>query len=178
MSELKAFISALTINKERVMRACALISLFICALMPSVLFAVGEGSAVPAISLPLMSNPATKVNIANIKAKYILIDFWASWCASCRQSMSELSSLSKSLNSKGLKVVGINTDKDPAAAKQFLKMYPSSFSHLSDPDGTAAKQFGLSKMPTSYLIGPDKKIIRVFPGYDAGNSAIIKGLVK
>jgi thiol-disulfide isomerase/thioredoxin len=160
------------------MRKYALVSLLMCTMLPAVLFAAGVGSAVPGISLPLMSNPATKVNIANIKAKYILIDFWASWCASCRESMSELSKLSKSLNAKGFKVVGINTDKDPAAAKHFLKMYPSSFSHLSDPDGVAAKKFGLSKMPTSYLIGPDKKIIRVFPGYDAGNAAIIKGLVK
>lgn len=159
------------------MRRYALVSLFMFVMLPSVLFA-GVGSSIPNISLSLLSNPATKVNLANIKAKYILVDFWASWCASCRESMSELSKLSKSLNSKGLKVVGITLDKDPAAAKQFLKMYPSSFSNLSDPEGTAAGKFGLSKMPTSYLIGPDKKIIRVFAGYDAGNMAIIKGLVK
>ncbi len=160
------------------MKRYVLTSLLLFILLPTVLFAAGAGSSVPNISLPLLSNPATKVNIANIKANYILIDFWASWCASCRASMSELSKLSKSLNSKGFKVVGINTDKDPAAAKQFLKTYPSSFSHLSDPDGVAAGKFGLSKMPASYLIGPDKKIIRVFPGYDAGNIAVIKSLVK
>lgn len=160
------------------MNRYARISLFVLTMLPAVLFAKGVGSAVPDLSLPLLSNPAVKINIANIKAKYILIDFWASWCASCRESMSELSKLSRSLNSRGLKVVGITMDKDPAAARQFLKTYPSSFSHLSDQDGTAAQKFGLTQMPTSYLIGPDKKIIRVFPGYSASNMAIIKELVK
>lgn len=160
------------------MRRYAIVGLFMFTMVPAVLFATGVGSAVPNVSLPLLSNSATNINLANIKANYILVDFWASWCASCRQSMAELSQLSKSLNSKGFKIVGISLDKDPAAAKQFLKTYPSSFSHLSDPQGTSAVQFGLVKMPTSYLIGPDKKIIKVFAGYDAGNIAVIKGLVK
>lgn len=153
--------------------------LFLTTVMVSnALFAVGVGGHVPNITLPLVSNPAAKVNLAGINSKYVLVDFWASWCAPCRVSMSSLSKLATNLNSKGFKVVGISLDKDPELAKQFLKKYPASFTQLLDSQGVSAQQFGVPKMPTSYLIGPDKKIIRVFPGYNEANLNTIKELVK
>lgn len=148
------------------------------AFVSNVLFAAGVGASVPNITLPLVSNSSAKVNLAGIKAKYVLIDFWASWCAPCRVSMSSLSKLANSLNSKGLKVVGISLDKDPELAKQFLKKYPASFTQLLDTQGVSAQKFGLPKVPTSYLIGPDKKIIRIFPGYNEANLNTIRELVK
>lgn len=160
------------------MKRVMLIVFFAVGLIPNFVFAAGVGDSVPSVTLPTLANPNAKVNLATINSKYILIDFWASWCASCRVSMSTLSKLSKSLNSKGFKVVGICLDKDPALAKEFMKKYPSSFTQLSDPQGVTAGRFGLSKMPTSYLIGPDKKIIRVFPGYNEGNLNSIKELIK
>lgn len=151
---------------------------YVIVMAPGYLFAAGTGDSVPSVTLSLISNPSSKVNIAGINAKYVLIDFWASWCASCRESMSSLSHLSSSLSSKGLKVVGISLDKDPELAKQFLKKYPASFMQLGDPQGISASKFGLPKMPTSYLIGPDKKIIHVFPGYSSSNLKVIRELVK
>lgn len=148
------------------------------AFISKVLFAVGVGSSVPSLTLPSVSNPSVKVNVAGVNAKYLLIDFWASWCASCRVSMSTLSGLSSSLGSKGFKVIGISLDKDPELAKQFLRKYPASFTQLLDTQGISAQKFGVPKLPTSYLIGPDKKIIRVFPGYNEANLNTIKGLVK
>ncbi|MBL7480586.1 TlpA family protein disulfide reductase [Legionella bononiensis] len=148
------------------------------AFASNLLFAVGVGGSVPNITLPLVSNSSAKVNVGGINSKYVLIDFWASWCAPCRVSMSTLSKLSNSLGSKGFKVVGISLDKDPELAKQFLKKYPASFTQLLDTQGISAKQFGLPKVPTSYLIGPDKKIIGIFPGYNEANLKAIKQLVK
>lgn len=160
------------------MKQFSLVVLFILGLSSGSVMAVGVGDSVPSISLSVLSNPGSKVNLAGLGGKYVLIDFWASWCVSCRVSMSTLTSLSSSLGSKGFKVVGICLDKDPAGCNQFLKKYPSGFLQLSDPAGTSANQFGLPKMPTSYLVGPDKKIIKVFPGYTAGNDSVIKQLVQ
>lgn len=138
----------------------------------------GKGDAVPDITLPLVTNSSITVNLSKINSKYYLVDFWASWCASCKISMASLSKLSKSLGPKGFKVVGISLDKDPALAKQFLSKYPASFTQLHDQSGKSATLFGLSKMPTSYLVGPDKKIIGVFAGFNEANLETIKQLVK
>lgn len=138
----------------------------------------GVGGAVPDITLPLVTNSSITVNLAKINSKYYLVDFWASWCASCKESMATLSKLSKSLGPKGFKVVGISLDKDPALAQQFLSKYPASFTQLYDQSGKSATQFGLSKMPTSYLVGPDKKIIGVYPGFNEANLDAIRQLVK
>lgn len=163
---------------ENTMKRFALVALLMFILSPGLASAVGVGSPVPSVSVSTLSNPATKVNLAGLGAKYVLIDFWASWCVSCRVSMSELTRLSKALAPKGFKVVGVCLDKDPAGCSQFLKKYPAGFLQLSDPQSVSAGRFGLPKMPTSYLVGPDKKIIKVFPGYSAGNESIIKALVK
>lgn len=160
------------------MKQLSLAFFLILGLSSGSVFAVGVGDTVPGVSLSVLSNPSSKVNTAGLGAKYLLIDFWASWCVSCRVSMAGLTSLSKTLGPKGFKVVGICLDKDPAGCSQFLKKYPAGFLQLSDPQGVSASQFGLPKMPTSYLIGPDKKIIKIFPGYSAGNDDVIKQLVK
>lgn len=160
------------------MRKPNLLLLLVLWVSPLWVGAVSVGGSMPNMSLSVLGKPGTQVSLAGINAKYILIDFWASWCASCRVSMSTLSQLSRSLGAKGFKVVGINVDKDPEVAKQFLKKYPASFLQLSDPNGSAPQRFGVPKMPTSYLIGPDKKVIRVFPGYHADHLQEIKNLVK
>jgi len=158
---------------KRLSILCLLMMLF-----GSSLAFAGVGSPVPNITLPLLTNESIKVNFPSIKSRYYLVDFWASWCASCKESMAGLSKLSKSLGPKGFKVVGISLDKDPRVAKQFLSKYPASFSQLIDTSGQSATQFGLTKMPTSYLIGPNKKVIGVFPGYSEGNLNAIRKLVK
>lgn len=159
------------------MKGYSLICSMIIALSANCTYA-GVGSAVPDITLPLVTNPSITVNLAKINSKYYLVDFWASWCASCKISMKSLSQLSKSLGPKGFKVVGISLDKDPQLAKQFLAKYPASFTQLHDQSGKSATQFGLTKMPTSYLVGPDKKIIGVYPGFNESSLDAIKKLVK
>ena len=92
--------------------------------------------------------------------------------------MPELSKLARELNPKGLKVVGVALDDTPSKASGFLKSHPTPFTQLSDASRTAAKAFGVPKVPSSFLIGPDKKIIAVYYGYDKKHIADIKRLVK
>lgn len=140
--------------------------------------ALGVGGRVPNISLPLLNKPAVKINLSGIKAKYLLVDFWASWCGPCKYSMPELSKLARELNPKGLKVVGVALDNTPSKARGFLKGHPVPFTQLSDTSKAAAKAFGVPKVPTSFLIGPNKTIIAVYYGYDKKHIADIKRLVK
>lgn len=127
-------------------------------------YALGVGSRVPSVTLPVLTNMSKKVNLAGIRGKYVYIDFWASWCSSCRRSLPQLSRAASKLRGKGLRVVGVNLDKDPKKGLSFLKRYPVSFLNLSDTKGVSASRFGLPKVPSAFLV-KNGRVIKAFYGY-------------
>ena len=94
------------------------------------------------------------------KGKYVLIDFWASWCGPCRREIPLLVEIDKNYADKGVQVVGINVwDKKDAALKAVEQMgikYPVIYTE----DNTATDDYGVSGIPQILLIGPDGTILK------------------
>jgi len=86
------------------------------------------------------------------KGKVVLVDFWASWCGPCRQSMPWLRDLAARRRDQGLVVIGIDLDKDPAQGRAFLAKIPADFPILFDPAGNLAERYRLRGMPSTVLI--------------------------
>lgn len=96
------------------------------------------------------------------KGKYVLIDFWASWCGPCRHSMPEVKKLYDAYKDKGFDIVGVSLDEDKAAWKGAIKKLELPWHHLSDLKGwkgEAAQTYGINAIPATLLIGPDGKIV-------------------
>ncbi|MCB1827354.1 MAG: TlpA family protein disulfide reductase [Coxiellaceae bacterium] len=139
--------------------------------------ALGVGSRVPSVSLPILTKPSKHVNLAGIRAKYVYIDFWASWCSSCRSSLPRLSRAAGALSKKGLRVVGVNLDKDPQKGIDFMRKYGVSFLNLSDPKGASASRFGLPKIPSAFLV-KDGRVVKAFYGYSGADVNKLYSLVQ
>lgn len=98
------------------------------------------------------------LSIASWKGKVVLIDFWATWCPPCRESLPHLAQLYHDYHAKGLEVVGISNDYSLVDLKQFLArnkdiVWPQSFSPAAANQWhTLAKQCGVDGIPTSILI--------------------------
>lgn len=91
------------------------------------------------------------------KGKYVLIDFWASWCGPCRHEMPNVKAAYQKYADKGFEVISISTDrklKDWRAAISELEM---TWPQLLDVD--AADVYGVYAIPTTYLVAPDGTII-------------------
>ena len=92
--------------------------------------------------------------------KYVLIDFWASWCGPCRREIPFLVEIDKNYADKGVQVVGINVwDKKDAALNAVEQMgmkYPVIYTN----DNTATDEYGVSGIPQILLIGPDGTILQ------------------
>lgn len=112
-----------------------------------------------------MNNPegqAHKLSEYVGKGKYILIDFWASWCGPCRQSMPALKAVYDKYKGKNFDIVGLSFDQDHTAWVNAIKKLDLPWIHLSDLKGwgsIAGSTYGVNSIPATLLIGPDGKIV-------------------
>lgn len=138
--------------------------------------ALDKGAAAPEIALKTLSGEAIK--LSSLKGKVVLIDFWASWCAPCRESMPFLEKLSQSYKGQGLVVLGVNIDNDVAAARKFLKEMPVSFQVVNDAEKQVAKAYGPPTMPSSYIIDKRGVVHVVHAGFRRADAAKIEAEIK
>lgn len=92
------------------------------------------------------------LSLEQLRGKVVYLDFWASWCAPCRESFPWMNELQARFAEQGLVVVAVNVDKERELVEQFLAKYPAAFTVAYDPDGKSAEQFKVKGMPSSYLI--------------------------
>jgi cytochrome c biogenesis protein CcmG, thiol:disulfide interchange protein DsbE len=99
-----------------------------------------------------------ELDLARFRGRVVLVDFWASWCVPCRQSLPWLNEMQAKYRDRGLVVIGVNVDRERTAAERFLRDTPAQFDIIYDPDGSLAQRFQVPGMPSSYLIGRDGEI--------------------
>ena len=102
------------------------------------------GASTPGLAAPLDLSP--------LHGRVVYLDFWASWCAPCRQSFPWMSSMQQSYGAQGLSVLAIDVDHDRGDAERFLKEFHPGFEVRFDPEGNWAQQYKIGGMPTSLII--------------------------
>jgi thiol-disulfide isomerase/thioredoxin len=89
------------------------------------------GKAAP--SLRLKTLDGKDFDLSSLRGKSVLVDFWATWCMPCRESMPNLAKLYDEHKDKGLVLVSISKDDDPADAARFVAKYKYSWVNVADP---------------------------------------------
>lgn len=117
------------------------------------------GSKVPEIELP--GTTGSVVKLSSLKGKVVLIDFWASWCGPCRQSMPALKNVYKKYKDKGLEIYGISLDQDKSAWGKALKEDKTPWMHVIDTQGGTARKWGIQYIPTSFLLDKEGNLVAV-----------------
>lgn len=122
------------------------------------------GDTIPAIELMNSSNE--QINLTSFKGKYVLIDFWASWCGPCRLGNKKLVKLHAELNPNKIEIIGISIDTDPSKWLKAIEKDKIKFTQLIDPKGfeaNAAIQFGVEELPAKYLFDDEGVLIMKNP---------------
>jgi len=156
---------------RRMIGALLLGGIVVAALPPSA-HAVGEGTVAPEIGLKDLSGKM--VQVGELKGRVVLVDFWASWCAPCREELPVLEELYRKYREKGLVVIGVGQDKDAGKAAKFLRASPLSFPIVHDADGAVADRYAPPKMPSSYVIDKKGLIRHVHAGFRASDKAVLE----
>jgi cytochrome c biogenesis protein CcmG, thiol:disulfide interchange protein DsbE len=98
------------------------------------------------------AHAAAAIDLQDFRGRVVYLDFWASWCAPCRQSFPWMQSLKDAYEKQGLTVIAVNLDQDRADAERFLARFHPTFEVRFDPRGESAERFKVQGMPTSVII--------------------------
>lgn len=96
--------------------------------------------------------------VPELGGKPMILEFWATWCPSCRQSIPHLNEVYKKYKDKGLEILGV-TKEDAAAVTAFTKEVPVTYHIALDPEAALAAHFGITGFPHALLIDKSGKIV-------------------
>ena len=124
-------------------------------------FRTSEGSIAPELEF---ADPDGKIRkLSDLRGKVVLIDFWASWCGPCRRENPHVRAMYEKYHDKGFEVFSVSLDKDANAWKGAIAKdnltWPNHVSDLKGWGSAAAKLYGVSSIPSTFLVDKDGRII-------------------
>ena len=112
----------------------------------------------------LTADTGMGVSLDDYRGKYVLLNFWATWCAPCVQEVPSLNQLHQELNNDGLVVLAVSVDSQQDSYSAFLERFGVSFPTARDPDMKIPSLYGTNRYPETYLIDPEGYVLRKYVG--------------
>lgn len=152
------------------------LSFFFLLLFTPLCSAIEAGSPAPKCDLTDI-NTAAPVQLAK-PGKVLYVDFWASWCGPCEQSMPFLEQISTELKAKNFEVIAVNLDESKDDALQFLQKHKVNFTVAVNPNNECPGAFNVLAMPSSYIIDRQGKIRHIQLGFHVEEKAELRAKIE
>ena len=121
-----------------------------------------EEASAPEFALSLFDGG--KISLADHSGRVVVVNFWASWCAPCREEAPVLENLWRAQSDNGLVLLGVNIKDATANALAFLDEFGITYPNGPDPYGRIAGMFHVRLVPETFIIDKDGKIVERFVG--------------
>lgn len=118
------------------------------------------GTSAPEINLP--TPDGKNVSLSSLKGKYVLVDFWASWCGPCRRENPNVVAAYNKYKGKNFTILGVSLDEDKDKWMEAIEADELSWTHISDLKGwesIPARDYSVNGIPANFLLDPSGKII-------------------
>jgi len=128
--------------------------------------AVAVGNPAPVFNLAGLDG--TQVALSDLRGQVVCLDFWATWCATCKSALPALDALARRPGFERVRFLAVNIDRDTELADRFLteRLPGTKLSVLRDPGGALLARYGADGMPALYLIDRDGVVRHVESGYE------------
>jgi cytochrome c biogenesis protein CcmG, thiol:disulfide interchange protein DsbE len=124
-----------------------------------------SGRVAPALPRELLSGPP--VTLATLRSaaagRPALVVFWASWCEPCQHEAPAVERFARSSAGRG-RVVGVDWSDEAQSARRFIEKYRWSFSNLRDGEGSVGLAYGLTSLPTTFVLGAEGHVKETLRG--------------
>jgi cytochrome c biogenesis protein CcmG, thiol:disulfide interchange protein DsbE len=110
-----------------------------------------------------------RATVAALGGRPVAINFWASWCEPCRKEAPALERVARSLDGRA-QVVGVNWTDSLGAARSWVDDYRWTFPNLRDANGSVGSDYGLSGLPTTFIVDSRGRIADVLLGPQSESS--------
>ncbi len=114
---------------------------------------------------PALESAAFTGGLPATAGKIVLVDFWASWCAPCRDSFPFFTRLQQDYGARGLVIVAVSVDEKAADFESFVKRFKPGFDTVRDHEQRLVREVKVPAMPTSYLIDRAGRLRSIHEGF-------------
>jgi peroxiredoxin len=133
-----------------------------------VCLASAENLSGPAPDFDLMSMDGSRVQLSDLEGQVVMVNFWATWCAPCREEMPHLEALYQRYSDLGFTLLGVNVEEDSSGADEFFSETPVSFPILFDPENNVSELYDVVAMPSTVMIDRTGQMRFIHHGYQPG----------
>lgn len=123
---------------------------------------VKEGSIAP--NFVLQSVDGDRIELKDLKGKGIFLNFWGTWCGPCKQEFPYMANQYEVFKDRGVEIVAVNVAESKIAVKNFMESYGVNFPVAMDKDRQVTEAYDITPLPTTFLINPEGKVIKVIKG--------------
>jgi len=102
--------------------------------------------------------------LSDHRGKVVLVNFWATWCPPCREEMPAMERLYRQQKDRGLVLVAVSLDADPAVVPPYVKTSGLTFPIAHDPKAEIGNKYGVRALPSSFVIGRDGAMVALALG--------------
>ncbi|EMI12114.1 thiol-disulfide oxidoreductase [Bacillus stratosphericus LAMA 585] len=123
---------------------------------------IKEGSIAP--NFVLQSVDGERIELKDLKGKGIFLNFWGTWCGPCKQEFPYMANQYEVFKDRGVEIVAVNVGESNIAVKNFMDAYGVNFPVAMDKDRQVTEAYDITPLPTTFLINPEGKVIKVIKG--------------
>ncbi|MDH5542182.1 MAG: redoxin domain-containing protein [Nitrospinota bacterium] len=132
----------------------------------------GEGVVLPELSFITLDGRSEE--LSSLAGKWVILNFWATWCPPCKKEMPSLESFLQEKGDKDVVVVLVSIDRSPEMVRDFVGKIGIRETIYHDPEMKLGEKFMLDAVPTTFVINPGGRLVAYAKGYRDWMDPVVK----